>query len=156
MVSCTQYCNAASPLTRFRNQPVAPGGSHPLLHFNGPRKARTSACIYLTVWILTYVQTKLGCSCAEMGATVKLDLTSDVTHLIVGNIDTLKYRYVAKSREDVRVLHVDWIDAVRDDWMKGGDVDVPALEHKYRLPTFYGLRICLTGFEDRTSKTRHT
>jgi DNA replication regulator DPB11 len=85
-----------------------------------------------------------------MGATIKLDLTSDVTHLIVGNTSSAKYRYVAKSREDVRVLLPAWLDAMRTEWMKGGDVDVAALEQQYRLPAFYGLRICLTGFDNRT------
>ena len=79
----------------------------------------------------------------------KVDLTSDVTHLIVGDIDTPKYKYVAKEREDVTVLTVAWVDAVRQLWMEGGEIDVRALETEHRLPTFAGLRICLTGFDDR-------
>ena len=89
-----------------------------------------------------------------MGATIKLDLTSDVTHLIVGNINSAKYRYVAKSREDVKVLAPQWLEALRADWMMGtDDVDVAALERRWKLPTFYGLKICLTGFDDRTRTT---
>lgn len=84
-----------------------------------------------------------------MGAVIKLDLTSDVTHLVVGNTNSAKYRYVAKSRDDVKVLDPEWLEALRNVWMKGGDVDVAALEEQHRLPTFYGLRICLTGFDDR-------
>jgi hypothetical protein len=84
-----------------------------------------------------------------MGATIKLDLTSDVTHLIVGNINSAKYRYVAKAREDVRVLTPEWLEALRTVWMEGDDVDVAALEKEYRLPTFFGLKICLTGFDNR-------
>ena len=84
-----------------------------------------------------------------MGAAHKLDLTSDVTHLIVGDTDTPKYKYVARERPDVKVLMPDWIEAVRDVWMQGGETDVEALEAEYRLPTFAGLKICLTGFEDR-------
>lgn len=83
-----------------------------------------------------------------MGAVHKLDLTSDVTHLIVGNVDTPKYKYVAKERPDVKVVLAEWVDAVRDSWMQGGDTNVAALEEEYRVPTFFGLRICLTGFED--------
>ncbi|KAF2126463.1 hypothetical protein P153DRAFT_369177 [Dothidotthia symphoricarpi CBS 119687] len=84
-----------------------------------------------------------------MGATIKLDLTSDVTHLIVGNTDSAKYRYVAKSREDVKVLSPAWLGALRDVWIKGDDnVDMAALEAEYRLPTFFGLKICLTGFDN--------
>jgi DNA replication regulator DPB11 len=84
-----------------------------------------------------------------MGATIKLDLTSDVTHLVVGNINSAKYRYVAKAREDVKVLAPDWLAALRTVWMEGGDVNVHALEDEYRLPAFFGLKICLTGFDDR-------
>lgn len=84
-----------------------------------------------------------------MGATIKLDLTSDVTHLVVGNIDSAKYRYVARSREDVKVLTPEWLEALRVVWMEGGEVDVAALEQEYRLPTFYRLKICLTGFDNR-------
>ncbi|MCJ1437920.1 hypothetical protein MMC27_007307 [Xylographa pallens] len=83
-----------------------------------------------------------------MGATHKLDLTSDVTHLIVGDTDTPKYKYVAKERPDVKCLLPEWVDAVRQSWMEGGDTDVGALEVQYKLPTFAGLRICVTGFED--------
>ncbi|KAF2851523.1 hypothetical protein T440DRAFT_448770 [Plenodomus tracheiphilus IPT5] len=86
---------------------------------------------------------------AQMGATIKLDLTSDVTHLIVGNTDSAKYRYVAKSRDDVKVLSPAWLEALRHVWMQGHDnVDVAALETEYRLPTLFGLKICLTGFDN--------
>jgi hypothetical protein len=84
----------------------------------------------------------------EMGAVFKLDLTSDVTHLIVGNINSAKYRYVAKSREDVKVVTAGWLEALRDVWLQGEDVDVAAIEKEYRLPTFYNLKICLTGFDN--------
>jgi hypothetical protein len=89
-----------------------------------------------------------------MGAVIKLDLTSDVTHLIVGSTDSAKYRYVAKCREDVKVLAPAWLDALRRVWLEGDDeVDVAGLEATHRLPTFFGLKICLTGFDDRTSNT---
>ncbi|KAF2681586.1 hypothetical protein K458DRAFT_444484 [Lentithecium fluviatile CBS 122367] len=97
-------------------------------------------------------RTELGTIGAQMGATIKLDLTSDVTHLIVGNTGSAKYRYVAKSRADVKVLLPGWLEAMRTEWIKGGDVDVAALEHEYRLPTFYGLRICLTGFDNHEQR----
>jgi len=85
-----------------------------------------------------------------MGATHSLDLTSDVTHLVVGRIDTPKYAYVAKERPDIRVLQPGFIDAVKARWMNGEDVraELPALEEKYKCPTFWGLRICVTGFSD--------
>ncbi|KAF2646029.1 hypothetical protein P280DRAFT_544457 [Massarina eburnea CBS 473.64] len=99
-------------------------------------------------------RTELGNMSANMGATVKLDLTSDVTHLVVGSINSAKYRYVAKSREDVKVLHVEWLKALREVWMQGGEVDVATLENQYRLPTFYGLKVCLTGFEHPAQRKR--
>lgn len=83
-----------------------------------------------------------------MGAEHKLDLTSDVTHLIVGDTDTPKYKYVAKEREDVKVLQPEWIDAVRKQWMADETIDISALESQYRVPTLAGLKICITGFDD--------
>jgi hypothetical protein len=88
-----------------------------------------------------------------MGAQVKLDLTSDVTHLIVGNTNSAKYRYVAKAREDVKVLSPEWMHAVQKVWMAGEDVNTSKLEEQWTLPTFYGLKICLTGFDNRTIAT---
>jgi hypothetical protein len=97
-------------------------------------------------------QGKLAATATQMGAIIKLDLTSDVTHLIVGSTDSAKYRYVAKCREDVKVLAPEWIEALRNVWLRGeDDTDVVGLEEEYRLPTFFGLRICLTGFDNRTN-----
>lgn len=83
-----------------------------------------------------------------MGATHKFDLTSDVTHLIVGETNTPKYKFVARERSDVVVLKPEWIEAVRQSWIQGDDTDIRALEELHRLPTFAGLSICITGFED--------
>ncbi|KAI9672451.1 MAG: hypothetical protein M1829_004530 [Trizodia sp. TS-e1964] len=83
-----------------------------------------------------------------MGAIIKRDLTSDVTHLIVGDIDTAKYKFVARERSDVRVMRPEWIEALRTIWIEGEEPDVVALEKEYQLPTFAGLKICLTGFGD--------
>lgn len=85
-----------------------------------------------------------------MGAIHKLDLTSDVTHLLVGGTDTPKYKFVAKERPDVKCLLPTWIEAVRKSWLEGGETEVEALEIKYQLPTFTDLRICVTGFDDCT------
>ena len=89
-----------------------------------------------------------------MGAEHKLDLTSDVTHLLVGDADTLKYKYVAREREDVKVLRPEWVDAVRSCWMDAKAIDPDALATEYRLPTFFGLKICITGFDDLTFRAR--
>lgn len=93
-------------------------------------------------------KTKLADVAKQMGAVHKLDLTSDVTHLLVANTNTPKYRYVAKERPDIRVLSPDFIEAVREVWTEGIDVDVAALEKRYTIPPFFGLQICLTGISD--------
>ncbi|KAK3701227.1 protein kinase activating protein dpb11 [Vermiconidia calcicola] len=99
------------------------------------------------------VRTKLVDAATQMGAVHKLDLTSDVTHLIVGSITTAKYRYVAKERPDIKVLHPNWIEAVRESWMEGGDVDVAFLEKEHHIPPFTGLQICVTGFDNIDQRT---
>lgn len=93
-------------------------------------------------------QSDLAAIASQMGAIHKLDLTSDVTHLIVGDSDTPKYKFVARERPDVKCLMPAWIDAMRDSWMNGGETETESLERQYRLPTFHGLRICVTGFDD--------
>ncbi|KAK1821787.1 protein kinase activating protein dpb11 [Friedmanniomyces endolithicus] len=90
---------------------------------------------------------------SRMGATFRLDLTTDVTHLIVGSITTPKYRYVAKSRPDIKVVSIDWLEAVRQAYMKGDDVDVVELEEKHKLGVFQGLQICVTGFDNLEKRT---
>lgn len=89
-----------------------------------------------------------------MGAVHKLDLTSDVTHLVVGSIDTPKYRYVAKDRPDICALSPGFIDAVREAWMEGGEVDVAALQREHTLPALFGLKLCVTGFDDQSVRRR--
>lgn len=85
---------------------------------------------------------------AQMGAIHKFDLTSDVTHLIVGDTDTPKYKFVAKERPDVKCLLPAWVEALRDLWTADVEPDMQELETRYRLPTLHNLRICVTGFED--------
>ncbi|KAI9678709.1 MAG: hypothetical protein M1817_005766 [Caeruleum heppii] len=91
---------------------------------------------------------ELASRAEQMGAIHKLDLTSDVTHLIVGATDTPKYKYVAKERPDVKVLSPEWIGAIRKSWLEGEEIDVRALEETHKLPSLAGLKICLTGFDD--------
>lgn len=83
-----------------------------------------------------------------MGAVHRLDLTADVTHLIVGNIDTPKCRHTAKERPDIHVLKPEWIHAIRKAYMEDQDIDVDALVQEHRLPVLYNLHISVTGFED--------
>ncbi|PPJ57217.1 hypothetical protein CBER1_02779 [Cercospora berteroae] len=94
------------------------------------------------------VRTHLADMAIQMGAIHKLDLTSEVTHLIVGCITTPKYRYVAKERPDIKVLAPEFVESVRDAWIEGGEVEVHTFEEEHRLKTFAGLELCLTGFSD--------
>ncbi|KAL3474143.1 BRCT domain-containing protein [Aspergillus californicus] len=98
--------------------------------------------------ILPEQRTELATIASQMGASNKYDLTSDVTHLIVGDTNTPKYKFVARERPDILVLKPEWVESVRQSWMQGGDTDIHALEEHYKLPTFTGTAICITGFDD--------
>jgi DNA replication regulator DPB11 len=83
-----------------------------------------------------------------MGGKHVLDLTSDVTHLICGELYTPKYKYVAKMRSDVKVMQPEWVDAMYSIWLKGDDINPKDFEARHRFPTFAGLRISVTGIPD--------
>lgn len=83
-----------------------------------------------------------------MGATHRHPLTLDVTHLIVGEYNSEKYKYVARERPDVRPMSADWIGAVRDLWMHDQAIDMDELERVYTLPTLHSLRLSMTGCDD--------
>ena len=102
-----------------------------------------------------------------MGGIHKYDLTPDVTHLIVGEYDTPKYRHVAKERPDIVPMTSGWIYEAREMWMADQEFDFATLEAQWKLKTFESgggdpdspdpvarenkkLLCCLTGFEDRT------
>lgn len=85
----------------------------------------------------------------QMGALHSVHLTSDVTHLLVGDTNSDKYRYVARERNDVLVMKPEWIEAVRQSWTQGEDMNIQAVEKEYKLPALFGLKICITGFSDR-------
>ncbi|KAL2838807.1 hypothetical protein BJY01DRAFT_32462 [Aspergillus pseudoustus] len=98
--------------------------------------------------ILAEERTEIVSVASQMGAEHSYDLTSGVTHLLIGEINTPKYKFVARERSDVVVLRKEWVEAVRQSWIKGGDTDIHALEEHYKFPTFFGLAISITGFED--------
>ncbi|RDW63154.1 BRCT domain protein [Aspergillus mulundensis] len=98
--------------------------------------------------VLPELRTELASIASQMGAGHSYDLTSEVTHLLVGETSTEKYKFVARERSDVVVLRPEWVEAVRQSWMQGGDTNMQALEEEYKLPTFAGTAICITGFED--------
>ena len=120
-----------------------------------PQEARVGQTIWTEAdMYLLAEQIRLTDLAKQMGAVHALDLTGEVTHLIVGDSNTPKYKYVAKERPDIVVLDPAWIDAVREVWIDGGDVDVQGLERIYRCPTFAGLKICITGFNDQAERAR--
>ncbi|KAI5296261.1 hypothetical protein KEM52_004816 [Ascosphaera acerosa] len=80
-----------------------------------------------------------------MGAVHTFDLTTSVTHLVVADPDTEKYRYVARQRDDMKVMLPEFVDAVRMQWMGGNDANIHQLEAEFRYPTFKGVRACVTG-----------
>ncbi|GAW22726.1 hypothetical protein ANO14919_122690 [Xylariales sp. No.14919] len=107
---------------------------------------------------------------ADMGGIHKYDLTPDVTHLIVGDYNTPKYRHVAKERPDIKPMAAGWVDAVRKLWVEDQDIDFAELEDLWKLKTFESgggipsssnpaehgrqrLVCCLTGFEDSNVRT---
>ncbi|CAM1509857.1 Fc.00g001920.m01.CDS01 [Cosmosporella sp. VM-42] len=103
---------------------------------------------------------------AELGGVHKYDLTPDVTHLIVGEYDTPKYRHVARERSDIKAMDAGWIEALAELWKNDDEFDFWELEKEYQLkplekrgvvPSLHGeqpaprdsLLICLTGFGDQ-------
>ncbi|EMR66815.1 putative brct domain-containing protein [Eutypa lata UCREL1] len=116
------------------------------------------------------VVTEIAQRTSDMGGVHKYDLTPDVTHLIVGDYDTPKYRHVAKERPDIMPMAAGWIEDARNMWMADQEFDFAALEAKWKLKTFESgggipnspdlparerrrLLCCLTGFEDHDMRT---
>ncbi|KAI1809820.1 hypothetical protein GGS20DRAFT_252612 [Poronia punctata] len=115
-------------------------------------------------------RTEIAQRTADMGGIHRYDLTPDVTHLVVGDYNTPKYRHVAKTRPDIKPMAAGWIEAVRRLWVEDHDMDLAALERLERewmlLPLEASggfpnspnpadrerkrLLCCLTGFEDNT------
>lgn len=95
------------------------------------------------------LQTELAKYAEDMGAVHRYDLTLDVTHLIVGDYNTPKYRYVARERSDVRPMTAKWIEAIRELWINDEEIDMKSLEREHILPTFHSLKFSMTGCDDR-------
>jgi DNA replication regulator DPB11 len=90
-----------------------------------------------------------------LGAQLQTNLTSDVTHLIVGDWKTPKFKYVAKERPEVKVVKPAFVDAVRELWMREDDINIETLEYEHRWRALENLKICLTGFRDCESSSVH-
>lgn len=93
-------------------------------------------------------QTEIQQKATDMGATWKQDLTSDATHLIVGDVNTPKYKYVAKQRPDVKPMSVSFIDVAHQHWMANESISIHELERDHIFPIFAGLKLCLTNIND--------
>ncbi|TID02064.1 S-M checkpoint control protein rad4 [Colletotrichum higginsianum] len=110
-------------------------------------------------------RTQIAKRTEELGGIHKYDLTPDVTHLVVGDYDTPKYRHVAKERNDVKTMDARWIDVVGDLWMEDAEIDFAALEREWQLKPLEtcghvvdatnpaeakrgALLLCMTGFDD--------
>ncbi|KAH8902881.1 hypothetical protein BR93DRAFT_981867 [Coniochaeta sp. PMI_546] len=145
--------------------PDSPGGAADLFDPSVPFKGVVVCCTSIP----PEQRTEIAQKAAELGGLHKYDLTPDVTHLIVGEYDTPKYRHVARERPDIRPMAVGWIEAVRDLWVQDADIDFALLEAAWRLKTFEtgggGLQdagpatrsrllCCLTGFEDGEMRQR--
>ncbi|KAI5860566.1 hypothetical protein GGS23DRAFT_599375 [Durotheca rogersii] len=111
------------------------------------------------------LRTEIAQRTTDLGGSHKYDLTSDVTHLIVGEYDTAKYRHVARERPDIKPMAAGWVNAVRQQWLEDKEFDFVALEDTWRLKPFETgggvpdspvevrrertrLVCCLTGFKD--------
>ncbi|KAH7342735.1 hypothetical protein BKA65DRAFT_552354 [Rhexocercosporidium sp. MPI-PUGE-AT-0058] len=128
--------------------------SHQTVPLNGP--ADVPAPLYGYVICCTSVpdekRTQLAEYAKQMGAIHTYDLTLDVTHLIVGEYETPKFRYVAQKRLDVLPMMITWIEAVRELWINDQEINMPLLEQQHRMPTFHSLRFSMTGCDDLTER----
>ncbi|KAI9649188.1 protein kinase activating protein dpb11 [Ciborinia camelliae] len=97
-------------------------------------------------------RTELNAQAEQMGASIRADLTVEVTHLVVGHWDSPKYHYVAQFRPDVRPMTMDWIVSVRNLWVKDHDIDMDLLERQHTLPTLNSLKISMTGCDDTAER----
>lgn len=147
-------------------------------HPTGSKSKYTIVCLYVRrhrhlTRCSPSLQTEIAQRTSDMGGIHKYDLTPDVTHLIVGDYDTPKYRHVAKERPDILPMAAGWIEDARNMWMADQEFDFAALEAKWKLKTFESgggipnspdpaarerrrLLCCLTGFEDRMLLSSNT
>ncbi|KAI5457615.1 BRCT domain-containing protein [Mariannaea sp. PMI_226] len=111
-------------------------------------------------------RTSIASKVSELGGLHKYDLTPDVTHLIVGDYDTPKYRHVARERPDIKAMDAAWIEALSELWKNDDEIDFATLESEHQLKALEkrgadpsatsqesakrdSLLICLTGFGDQ-------
>lgn len=83
----------------------------------------------------------------EMGAMYKADLTADVTHLIVAQLQTAKHKFAARQRTDLQLMLPNWIGDVHKLWIEGQDVDLLSCTARWKLPALFRLSICVTNLD---------
>ncbi|PCH42583.1 hypothetical protein WOLCODRAFT_137970 [Wolfiporia cocos MD-104 SS10] len=87
----------------------------------------------------------------ELGAQPYNDLTDKVTHLIAAEPGSAKYKCALENR--IPIMHPSWITESHTIWLRGDDVDLHESIEQHRLPIFSGVIMCLSGFEDLTTRT---
>jgi DNA replication regulator DPB11 len=80
------------------------------------------------------------------------DLTMDVTHLVVGNTTSQKYKFVAKHSPDVQIVLAEFFTAMRLKYVADEAIDLDALHKQYQAPVVYKLRISITGYTDMPAR----
>ena len=68
-----------------------------------------------------------------LGGAYTRDLTVEVTHLLVGDYDTPKYRHAAKALAHTKAMDAGWIEALTDLWRNDAPIAFPALEKEWQL-----------------------
>ncbi|KAK6508276.1 hypothetical protein TWF506_010372 [Arthrobotrys conoides] len=115
-----------------------------------PFKGLILCCTSISADIRNDITTKA----IDLGAVWKQDLTSDATHLIVGDVATQKYRYVAKQRPDVKPMRISFIEKAHEAWVATKSIPVHELEVEHAFPPFWGLRICTTNINDEKERQK--
>ncbi|KAH6680556.1 BRCT domain-containing protein [Halenospora varia] len=110
--------------------------------------APLAGCVICCTSVPDEKRTQLAEYAQQMGAIHRYDLTLDVTHLVVGDYNTPKYRYVAKERPDVKPMTTDWVEAARELWINDKAIDLEALEKEHTLPVLHGLKFSMTGCDN--------
>ncbi|KAK6348959.1 hypothetical protein TWF730_009720 [Orbilia blumenaviensis] len=126
------------------------GGDEGTTAADHPFNGLILCCTSISADIRSDITTKA----TDLGAVWKQDLTSDATHLIVGDVATQKYRYVAKQRPDVKPMRVSFIEKAHEAWVATQKISVHDLEIEHAFPPFLGLRICLTNINDEKERQR--
>lgn len=87
-----------------------------------------------------------------MGGTFKVDLMTDVTHLIVGNRYTPKYEFAVKNRSDIVFLRPSAIPEIYQTWCQGTDLDFGKELESRKLGIFEDFYMCFTNIDSQEER----